>query len=454
MARRPRLFLALLLLVVWLPLAPAAAPPPDFVRLAREHGPAVVNIAASYAPPFVLPDIPQDDALAEFLDRLSWQLVPDSERAALGSGFLIRADGYILTAFHVVEEAYNDEVVVRLADGREFLGRVAGIDPESDLALVRIDARGLPTVRIGDPKKLQAGEWVLTIGSPFGFERSVAAGIVSAPARNVPASRHLGLIQTDVAMNPGHSGGPLFNLAGEVVGVNSLIFSNTGASIGVSFAIPIDAAMAIADELRLHGAVRRGRLGVRLQELTPELARALRLAAPAGALITEVEKDAPAARAGLRAGDVVVRFGGKPVATHAELLKLAAATAPGSAVPVEALRYGTPVRATVQVSAYEHTPPRLADKGGTDRLGFILAPLSEPQRRRLGLEGGLLVQRAEGAARRAGLVAGDVIVAVNGHDTRSTEAFRAAVEKVPAGEALALHVARGGSRAFIALRMP
>ena len=444
------LFFALLLL----PLA-ASGQVPDFTLLAKEQGGAVVNIDAAYVTPPVLPDLPQDDLLREFLERLaSGELVPDFEPRPLGSGFLIRSDGYIVTGAHVVEDAFNDEVVVRLADRREFVGRVIGMDAQTDIALVKIDADGLPQVRIGDPKRLQPGEWVATIGSPFGFERSVTAGIVSAVGRAIPTEAHIPFIQSDVAMNPGNSGGPLFNLRGEVVGVNSLIFSASGGYMGLSFAVPIDVALEAVAQLLAHGKVTRGRIGVRLQEVTAELARALRLPEPAGALVTMVEPGSAAEAAGLRAGDVIVRFAGKPVATHAELMRLVAASAPGASVELELTRGGAASSATVRIMAPERERPRLVDTGSTDRLGFQLAPLTDAQRKRLGLDSGLLVQRTEGAARRAGLLPGDVILAVNGDPTRTLAGFMRAVAKSASGDVVALLVERAGGRAFVPLRIP
>jgi serine protease Do len=436
-------------------LAPAAAAQaPDFAALVRREAPSVVSLSAAYSIPAVLPDVPHDEMFPEFLDRLAWMLAPDFEDQSLGSGFLIDAEGYVLTNFHVLDEATNDEVVVRLADGRELLGRVAGADPDTDLALVKIEPAGLPPVRVGDPKALQPGEWVATIGSPFGFERSVAAGIVSATGRSIPVAPHIPFIQTDVAMNPGHSGAPLFNARGEVVGVNSLIFSNTGGSIGVSFAIPIDLALQVAEALRRHGRVTRGRIGVSLQEVTAELARALRLAAPAGALVTQVEKGEPAERAGIRAGDVIVRFAGRRVDTHAGLIGLIAAAAPGSAAALELLRDGKRLQLSVRVAGSAYSPARPRDLGGTDRLGLLLGPLPEPQRRRLALERGLLVHRAEGAARLGGIVPGDVLLSLDGAGLTSLDAFRAALERAAPGDSLLLLVARAGARAFVPLRMP
>ncbi len=441
-------------LLLFLPLA-ALGQLPDFTLLARDQGAAVVNIGSAYVTPPVLPDLPQDDLLREFLERLaSGELVPDFEPRPLGSGFIIRGDGTIVTGAHVVEDAFNDEVVVRLADRREFLGRVIGVDAQTDIAVVKIDADGLPQVRIGDPKRLQPGEWVATIGSPFGFERSVTAGIVSAVGRAIPTEAYIPFIQSDVAMNPGNSGGPLFNLRGEVVGVNSLIFSASGGYMGLSFAVPIDVALEAVEQLLAHGKVTRGRIGVRLQEVTAELARALRLPEPAGALVTMVEPASTAEAAGLRAGDVIVRFGAKPVATHADLMRLVAASTPGASVELGLVRDGAPSSAKVRVMAPERPRPRLADTGDADRLGFQLAPLTDAQRKRLGLDYGLLVQRTEGAARRAGLLPGDVILAVNGEATRTLAAFARSLAKAPSGDVVALLVERAGGRAFVPLRIP
>ena len=436
-------------------LLPFACPAevPDFTLLVRKHAAAVVSISSSYATPAVIPDIPHDDTLADLIEHVARGMAPDFDAPPLGSGFLVSADGYVVTAHHIVEDAANDEVIVRLADGREFLGRVVGMDRATDIGLVKIPANGLPSVRIGEPHLLQPGEWMVTIGTPFGLERTIAAGIVSTTTRAIPSETHIRFIQTDVAMNPGHSGGPLFNLNGEVVGVNSLLFSASGGSIGLSFAVPIDIAMQVVEQLRIHGSVTRGRIGVLLQEVTAELAQAFRLPRAGGALITAVERDAPADRAGLRSGDVVVRFAGRPVQTHVDLLALAADTAPGTVVALELVRDGAPLRASVRVAPPDDEVPRRADLGGTDRFGFKLAPLTDTQRRRLGLDG-LLVQRAEGAARRAGLVPGDIILSVNSVPMHTPDAFRAAMERTRSGEALALLVERAGSRAFVPLRTP
>lgn len=443
-------------MLIALALARAAeADLPDFTDLVRRQTPAVVSIAGAYATPPVQLDAPAGEPLQALLEQLGQGLGRQFEPLSLGSGFIVSTDGDIVTAYHIVQDAPEDEVIVRLADGRELPGRVVGMDRASDIALVKVAASGLPPpARIGDPARLQPGEWVVTIGAPFGFERSVAAGVVSATMRQIPSETHIRFIQSDVAMNPGHSGGPLFNLAGEVIGVNSMIFSASGGSIGLSFAVPIDVAMLVVARLRAHGAVRRGRIGVQVQELSAELARAFGLAAAEGALVTAVESNAPAERAGLRAGDVVIRFGATAVRSHGDLVSAAADAAPGSLVTLELIRLGALQRIAVRVAAQDETRAPRADARGTDRLGFRLAPLSEPQRRRRGVEAGLAVQRAEGAARRAGLLAGDLILSVNGQPARSPEGFRAQLEKARPGDSVALLIERGGSRAFVPLRIP
>jgi serine protease Do len=435
-------------------LAPAALPaePPDFTALARSQAQVVVSLSLGYTAPPVLPDLPHDESLEESLLRLASELEGGFEPPSLGSGFIVSGDGYLLTSFHVVEEAPGGEVIARLHDGRELIARIVGMDRATDIALLKLDARGLPAARIGDPAALQPGEWVATIGAPFGLERSVAAGIVSALGRSIPAESRIRFIQSDLALNPGASGGPLFNLRGEVVGVNSLIFSNTGGSIGLSFAVPIDAAMEVAEALRKHGKVTRGRLGLRLQELTPELANAFRV--PHGALVTDVERGAPARAAGIRSGDVIVSFGGRAVTGHEALLALVEKTRPDTLVALGLVRDGAPLELQVRVAAAEVPRPAPDRASGTDRFGLRVALLEGTQRRRLAPEGGVLVERAEGAALRAGVHPGDIIVGVNGGATRSPESLRAALDKAAPGDAVALLVLRSGRRTFIPFRIP
>ena len=443
----------LALLALALPLG-GAAQAPDFTRLVREQGPVVVSIAAAYATPPVLPDLPHDEEGPGLLERLLAGALPDFDIPPLGTGFIVSSDGDIVTAHHIVEEAFNDEVVVRLADGRELIGRVIGSDRASDIALVKVRASGLPRARIGDPAKLQPGQWVVTIGSAFGFQQTVAAGVVSTVARAIPSESLFRFIQTDAAMNPGHSGGPLFNLDGEVVGVNSRMFSPSGGSIGLSFAVPVDLAMNVVAQLRARGAVSRGRFGLNVQEVTAELAQAFGLQRAAGVLVTSVERRGPAERAGLRAGDVLTALAGRPVQKHADLMALAAELPPGTDVAFEVVREGRTERLTLRTDPPGEERERRVDLGGTDRFGFSLAPLSEPQRRRLGVPGGAVVQRSESTARRAGIYAGDIVLAVNGLAVRTPQELGARLAAARPGEVVALLVERLGSRAFVPLRIP
>jgi serine protease Do len=433
-----RTLLALLLLLA---AVPAAAQAPDFTALVRDGGAAVVNLSGGA--PAVLPDLPiaeeADDPalLREFLRR---EYGP--EMRALGSGFVIDAAGYIITSAHLVKG--RAEIAVRLADRREFEARVIGLDPLSDIALIKIEAAGLPQVRIGDPARLRPGEWVVAIGSPFGLERSVTAGIVSALGRTLPQETFVPFIQTDVAVNPGNSGGPLFNMRGEVVGVNSGFYSETGGYSGLSFAIPIDIAIEVAAQLRAHGKVTRGRIGVRLQEMNAELARALKVPAGGGALVAETFPGGAATRAGIRPGDVIVRVDGKPVENEAALVRQTARAMPGTVVEIELLRFGTPVLAQVKID-----PARVA----------AMPPAAKPQDEPLGLQlapfrGALRVERARGAAQRAGLERGDLILSVNGSTVSSPEVFFALLQAAGKGAAVALLVQRDGLREFVPLRVP
>jgi serine protease Do len=442
--------------------APAAAQLPDFTRLMREEGRAVVNVSTTYrlswgGPDAPLSETPEEELLREFLRRQLEPYVPrDFESRSLGSGFIVGEDGYIITNAHVVGGPQGQEIVVRLADRREFPARVVGADPLTDIALLKIDAAGLPSARIGDPAAIEPGEWVAAVGSPFGFERSITAGIVSAKGRTLPDESYVPFIQTDVAVNPGNSGGPLFNLRGEVVGVNSLIYTGSGGYMGLSFAVPIDVAMTVVEQLRTRGRVIRGRIGARVQEVTADLARALGLPRAAGALLAEVQQDGPAARAGLRPGDVVLRFDGQEVETHADLVRLTAHARPGDTVAVELLRRGAPLVLQVRIGEQQAEPAAAVAKprAALDALGLELAPLAREERAHLGLEGGVRVQRAEGAAQRAGLQRGDVIVQVNGEPVASVPEFNRQVERAGKGATLALLVQRAGGRLFVALRVP
>jgi len=422
---------------------------PDFTELVEKQGAAVVNVSSSQAGKDDsgdgrMPGMPQNHPL-----------VPRGREAvSLGSGFIISADGYILTNAHVVEDA--EEVTVRLTDKREFKAKIIGSDTRTDVALLKINAAGLPKVVPGDPGRLKVGEWVAAIGSPFGFENSVTAGIVSAKGRSLPQENYVPFIQTDVAINPGNSGGPLFNLKGEVVGINSQIFSRTGGFMGLSFAIPIDVAMDIGNQLRATGKVSRGWLGVVIQEVSSELAETFALNKPTGALIASVEQGGPADKAGLQPSDVVLKFDGKAVQSSSELPRLVGPTRPGSKVAVEIWRRGAAKDINVVVGEMPADKVALApakESGRVGKLGLALSELTSQQRRQLGIAGGVLVEDVNGAAARAGIRRGDVILAFNNREISSAEQLGELLAQANGGRNVALLVRRGTGALYIPLRI-
>jgi serine protease Do len=459
-----RILCALLLIV---PTA-TAAQLPDFTDLVDKQGPAVVNISTtqSVRNP-LLPQVPQlqeDDPFYEFFRRFIPQPGPGAPREfqsqSLGSGFIISADGYILTNAHVVEAA--DEITVKLTDKRELKAKVIGADRRTDIALIKIEAANLPVVRFGDPNKLRVGEWVLAIGSPFGFENTVTAGIVSAKGRSLPQENYVPFIQTDVAVNPGNSGGPLFNLRGEVVGINSQIYSRTGGFMGLSFAIPIDVANDIAQQLRNTGKVTRGRIGVVIQPVTRELADGFGLPKPQGALVNSVEKGGPAEKAGVDAGDVILRFDGKPVNASEDLPRIVAATKPGAKVTMQVWRNKQARDVQVVVSEMQDDKTARQQQGrrggkppaaSPSVYGLSLSELTDAQRGELKIAGGVLVENAQGAAARAGIRRGDVILAVNNQDVKSVEQFNQMMGQFDKGRIVALLVRRGGNSLYIPFRV-
>ncbi|MBT0961393.1 Do family serine endopeptidase [Denitromonas iodatirespirans] len=442
---------------------------PDFQRLVREHGASVVNISVSQ-PPSVAPaprGLPGDNPhVPDFLRRFlpdAPQVEPDDIEQSQGSGFFISDDGYILTNAHVVGDAQS--IQVRLLDRRVFVGTLVGLDRRADIALLKIDASGLPAVRLGAPDSVSVGEWVVAIGSPFGFENSVTAGIVSAKGRVFPEESFVPFIQTDVAINPGNSGGPLFNLAGEVVGINAQIFSRTGGFMGVSFAIPIDIAMDIQTQLRKAGKVERGRIGVGIQEVTAALAGAFGLSSLDGALVGSVEPDSPAQRAGVRAGDVIVRFGDQSVQRSDDLPRIVARMAPGREVPMDVLRGGE--RQTLQVTlgqwpeadrATAHARRPASKPAQWSRRGLDLAALAGARLKSIGAPWGLEVRKAEGPAARARVREGDVLVAAveDGKQTplRTLDDLDAALGRLEAQAPLVVLLQRGTARSFVAIEVP
>ena len=455
-----------------LPLSLAARALPEFTELVESYGPAVVNISTrqSQAVPqgshgFSVPDdLAEDSPLYEFFRRFFGEQggeMPDDQiqSRSLGSGLIVSNDGYVLTNAHVVESA--DEIIVRTSDRREFMAEVVGSDKRSDIALIKVEASGLPTVKIGSAKDLKVGEWVLAIGSPFGFEHSATAGIVSAKGRSLPSENYVPFIQTDVAINPGNSGGPLFNLDGEVVGVNSQIYSRTGGFMGLSFAIPIDVAMDVVDQLKTKGRVSRGWLGVLIQDVTRDLAETFGMPQPRGALIAQVLPDSPAAGAGLQVGDVILEFNGKSVSSSSSLPPLVGISPVGETSKVTVLRQGETRVIDVLIGELPEDDQLVASRqlpkqAKANRIGLVVQDLSDEEREQLGLDAaGLYVESVvEGAAERAGIRAGDVILMFDNRKVESAEQFAAVLEEIKPGRSVAVLVQRRDGRMFFAVRIP
>lgn len=443
---------------------------PDFTELAEKQGPAVVNISITSVVHgngmMGFPGMPQDEQLQEFLRRFGFPGVPGGQgqeggqefkSQSLGSGFIISADGYILTNAHVVSEA--DEVLVKLSDKREFKAKIIGADKRTDVALIKIEATNLPKVTIGDPSTLKVGEWVAAIGSPFGLENTMTAGIVSAKGRALPQENFVPFIQTDVAINPGNSGGPLFNLRGEVVGVNSQIYSKSGGSMGLSFSIPIDVAIDISNQLKANGKITRGWLGIAIQELTKELAESFGMKNANGALIAGVEKNGPADKGGLEPGDVITKFDGKAVNTSSDLPRIVGNTKAGKIVPVEIMRKGA--AKTLKIGVGESptepsenvSPAKEKAKSEPNKIGLMLRELTPQQKQKLNGKNGLLVIESTGAAAQAGIRRGDVVLGLNNSESQSVELFNKQINAVPAGKTVAVLVLRGENTLYVPIKV-
>jgi serine protease Do len=451
--------------------APAVAPPggpavaalPNFAALVDAYGPAVVNvttISGGREARRSVPEIPPDHPLYEFFRDFDFggPRGPVPPLRGEGSGFIISADGYVLTNAHVVADAR--EVTIRTTDRREYGAKVVGIDRLTDVAVLKVDADNLPVVRIGDPGALKPGEWVIAIGSPFGFENSVTAGIVSATARALTGAdtdnyTYTSFIQTDVAVNPGNSGGPLFNLQGEVVGINSQIYSRTGGYQGVSFAVPIDVAVNVKNQLVASGRVERGRIGVTIQEVNQALADSFKLARPRGALVSQVEEDGPADDAGVEPGDVIIAVNGREIERSSELPPLIAAIKPGQQAKLTVWRGKAERSLTIKVGELEDEPAVAARDMPRDRetgkLGLAVRPLSGAERAQLQTAGRIVVENADGPAAIAGVERGDVILAVNGSKVSSVDEFRAAVSA--SGATVALLIQRDDAQIFVPVRI-
>ena len=449
-----RFVFALLLLV---PVS-VAAQLPDFTELVVKQGPAVVNVSTTQSVRGALvpqiPNLQEDDPFYEFFKRFIPNPGPrDFQSQSLGSGFIISPDGYILTNAHVIDAA--DEVTVKLTDKREFKAKVIGADRRTDVALIKIEASALPVVRFGDPAKLKVGEWVVAIGSPFGFDNTVTAGIVSGKGRSLPQENFVPFIQTDVAVNPGNSGGPLFNLRGEVVGINSQIYSRTGGFMGLSFAIPIDVANNVAQQLRTSGKVTRGRIGVVIQPVTKELAESFGLPKVQGALVNSVEKGGPAEKAGIEPGDVILKFDGTGVNSSEDLPRIVGGTKPGSKVTIQVWRNKAARDLRVTVAELQEDRTRQSRRGGKPpataptQFGLTLSELTDAKRSELKIEGGVMVESAQGAAARAGIRRGDIILSVNNQVVKSAEQLFQFMNQFDNGNIVALRVRRGNNSLYV-----
>ena len=418
---------------------------PDFSGIVSHWGPAVVNISTTGTVQQAMAMDP-DDPMAEWLHRFGMPLPmpgPDQTRHGLGSGFIVGSDGLILTNAHVVDG--SKEITVRLSDQREFPAQVLGLDKPSDIAVLKIKAKDLPTVEIGDPDRVRVGEWVLAIGSPFGFDHTATAGIISAKSRSLPDGNYVPFLQTDVAVNPGNSGGPLFDLDGRVIGITSQIYSRSGGYQGLSFAIPIDIAMQVQEQIVHQGKVTRGRLGVSIQSVNQPLAEAFGLPKPEGALVGNVEPDSPAAKAGLRSGDVILKLDGQPVANATELPPRVGSIKPGAVAHLQIWRKGENRDIDVTVGAAAQELAAAGTAGG--KLGLQLRPLTPAEKQESGEHGGLVVESAQAPAASAGIQPGDVILSANGVAIDSIEQLQKLVAR--GGKHIALLVRRGDARLFV-----
>ncbi len=442
---------------VAVPAKAAAANLPDFTALVDRAGASVVYISTFHAKgkgQVDLDDIDEDSPYHEFFKRFGGNpgpgMRPQRPTRGVGSGFIVSPDGYIVTNAHVVEGA--SEVVVKLTDRREYTAKVVGTDKRTDLALVKIDAKNLPALDLYARPAVKRGEWVIAIGSPFGFENSVSAGVVSGVHRALPEGQMVPFIQTDVAVNPGNSGGPLLNAAGQVVGVNSQIYSRSGGYMGLSFAIPVDVAARVTDQLRTHGKVAHGRLGIGIQALDQSLAQSFGLPDSNGALVGQVEKDSPAAKAGFKSGDVIRKIGGVAVIDSTDVTSRIGSTAPGTALDIEVWRAGKAIELSAKVGALDDgkavkVSNEAEPKG---KLGVAVRPRSAEEQK-AGAKGGLVVEQAGGAAAKAGVEPGDVILGVGSSAVNSVDELRSAVDK--SGKTVALLIERQGRQIYVPVKL-
>jgi len=445
---------------------------PDFTTLVEQASPAVVNISTKQK----LPDrvaagqMPDLEGLPPMFREFFERNMPQQPRSprgdrqreamSLGSGFIISSDGYVLTNNHVVADA--DEIIVRLSDRSELQAKLIGTDPRTDVALLKVEGKNLPTVKLGDSEKLKVGEWVLAIGSPFGFDHSVTKGIVSAKGRTLPNDTYVPFIQTDVAINPGNSGGPLFNMKGEVVGINSQIFTRSGGFMGLSFAIPIDVAIDVSNQLKKDGKVSRGWLGVVIQEVNKDLAESFGLDKPAGALVAQVLENGPAAKGGLQVGDVILSMNGQPIVMSADLPHLVGSLKDGEKAKLEIIRNGKRQTLDVAVGPMPDDDADIATASGAEgkaernsnRLGVSVSDLTDEQKKTLELKGGVVIKEVQdGPAAMIGLRPGDVISHLNNQAVASAKQFTEIAKDLPKNRSVSMRVLRQGRASFITFKL-
>lgn len=478
MIMKSRRVFAINLLSIWLLLFLATTQVqarnnlPDFTELVEENSGAVVNISTSkqtevkrgLPPGLEMPDIPEDSPFGDLLRRFFGDHGGNGDNyfnsRSLGSGFIISQDGYVITNHHVVKGA--DEIIVKLGDRRELIAQLVGSDPRSDIALLKLEATDLPTVTIGSSDQVKVGQWVLAIGSPFGFDASVTAGIVSAKGRSLPSENYVPFIQTDVAINPGNSGGPLFDLDGKVVGINSQIYTRSGGFMGLSFAIPIEVAMDVVDQLKTHGYVSRGWLGVYIQEVTRELAESFNMEKPTGALVAKILPESPAEDSDIEVGDIILSYNGEEVNNSASLPPMVGRTRVGETVKLKVIRNGKEKIVKIKIGQLPDKDQVVAEKDSAEEqqkdavLGLTLRALTEEEMKTMELDNsGLLVLNVEdGSAKSAGIRNGDVIQLLNGESVEDVETFKTLVESLPQGKYVSLLVQRPHGPEFLALRIP
>ena len=439
---------------------------PDFTVLAEQQGSTVVNISSikNAVNKGNQQLSPQEEHMQEFFNRFGIPMPPgmgpndqqQKQMSATGSGFILESDGYIITNAHVVGEA--DSIIVKLADKREFQAKLLGIDKRTDVALLKIDAKNLQAVKLGNPKNIKVGEWVAAIGSPFGLENTMTVGVISAKGRALPQQEnYVPFIQTDVAINPGNSGGPLFNTKGEVIGINSQIYSRTGGYMGLSFAIPIDVAMDVADQLKNDGRVVRGWLGIAIQEVTDELTEALGLKDKSGALVAAVNKGTPAGKAGIEAGDVILKFNNKVIETSSDLPKYVRLTKPNNIVPVGIWRNGKTKILKVKIGEMPSDTMQASSKKpikeSANRIGLVLKEVTTKDKKMLDGRNGLVVTKASGPAVSSQIRDGDIILALNNTPVSSVRAFNREINKTPKGKTIALLIYRNGDTLFVPVKV-